>query len=152
MGYVDSNLLPGETVIQRGKIHWFIFVPGSVFLLIGLILSGGEAAAFGTLLIIGSAVVLLRAVLTFVGTELAVTSKRVIAKTGLISRSTTELNHTKVESFNVDQGLMGRLFGFGTVVVNGTGGVHTTIPNIIDPLEFRRKAMGQIETVEKRPA
>jgi len=78
-------------------------------------------------------------------TELAITSKRVIVKTGLIRRNTTELNHSKVESFSVDQGILGRILGFGTLVLTGTGGGKTKISNIASPLDFRRKAM---ETVD----
>ncbi len=78
-------------------------------------------------------------------TELAVTSKRVITKVGLIRRSTMELNHSKVESFHVDQSILGRIFGFGTLVVNGTGGGKTPVPNIDSPLEFRREAMQTID-------
>ena len=152
MSYVDSNLMPGERIVQRGKIHWIIFGPGIFFFLMGLLLSAADMGAFGTLVIIGSIIVLLRSFLTFISTELAVTNKRVITKTGFISRSTSELNHTKVESFNVDQSVTGRLVGFGTVVVNGTGGVRTGIRNISNPLEFRRIAMGQIEAVQESPS
>lgn len=84
---------------------------------------------------------LIKAFIFKISTELAITSKRVIAKVGFISRSTVELSHRKIESFNVDQSIYGRIFGFGTIVVCGTGGGKTPIPNIDDPLEFRRQAM-----------
>jgi hypothetical protein len=64
-------------------------------------------------------------------------------------RHTVELNHGKVESFNVDQSIFGRIFDFGTVVVNGTGGGKTPIPNIDAPLDFRRRAM---ETIDRSQA
>jgi len=149
MGYVESNLLPGEQIVQRGMIHWFIFVPGTLFFLIGLSFLGGESPVFGVFLILGAAIALLKALVTYVSTELAVTNKRVIVKVGLISRNTIELNHTKVESFNVNQSVLGRMFGFGTVTVNGTGGVRTPIPSISDPLQFRRSAMEQIEAAQR---
>ena len=71
--------------------------------------------------------------------------RSVIAKFGFIKRSTIELNHSKVESFHVDQSVLGRIFGFGTLHINGTGGGITPIPNISDPLGFRRKAMEAID-------
>jgi uncharacterized membrane protein YdbT with pleckstrin-like domain len=150
MSYVENNLMPGEYVAHQGTIHWFIFVPGAAFFLIGLSLSGSEVPGLGGLIIFLSLFSLLKALFTYIGTELAVTNKRVIAKTGLIRRNTIELNHAKVESFNVDQGIMGRIFGFGTVTVNGTGGVRTPIRAICEPLEFRRKAIEQME--EAQPA
>jgi len=84
-----------------------------------------------------------------ISTELAVTSKRVIAKFGFIRRNTVELNHSKVESFHVEQGVLGRILGFGTLHINGTGGGITPIPNISDPLGFRRRAMEAIDDSQK---
>jgi uncharacterized membrane protein YdbT with pleckstrin-like domain len=69
----------------------------------------------------------------------------VIAKFGFIKRTTIELNHSKVESFHVEQGVFGRIFGFGTLHINGTGGGITPVPGIADPLGFRRKAMEAID-------
>jgi len=78
-------------------------------------------------------------------TELAVTSKRIIAKFGFIRRYTFELNHGKVESIHVEQGVIDRILGVGTLHINGTGGGITPIPKISDPLGFRRKAMEAID-------
>ena len=52
-------------------------------------------------------------------TELAVTDQRVIYKTGLLARHTLEMNRARVESVTVDQTMLGRLFGYGTVIVRG---------------------------------
>lgn len=90
--------------------------------------------------------------MTMATTELVVTSKRVIAKVGLIRRATLELNHSKVESMNVSQSTLGRIIGYGTIVVNGTGGGATPVPGIDNPLEFRRKAMQTIDDSEAAPA
>jgi len=157
MGYVSGNLMPGEQIVYQAKIHWFIFVPGALLFVLGVALSSLKIShAIGP--IIGGIVLLvalywlLKALVAKMATELAVTSKRVIAKTGLIVRHTVELNHSKVESFNVDQSILGRVFDFGTVVVNGTGGGKTPIPNIDSPLDFRRRAMETIDQsqVERR--
>ncbi|UOO81955.1 PH domain-containing protein [Uruburuella testudinis] len=72
-------------------------------------------------------------------TELALTNKKVIAKFGFIRRSTIELNLDKVESISVEQGFIGRIFNFGSIVVRGTGGSQAPIPYIAQPLEFRRQ-------------
>jgi len=71
-------------------------------------------------------------------TELAITNRRVIAKVGLISRKTWEINATKVEGVEVDQSIFGRIFGYGTVSVKGTGGGIAPLRNIDDPVEFRK--------------
>lgn len=146
MSYVDNNLMRDETIVYKANIHWFIFVPGVVFFIIGIFLLSGESSPFGVIAILIAIISLIRAFITRTTTELAITSKRVIAKIGLIRRSTIELNHNKIESFNVDQSVFGRIFGFGTLIVNGTGGGKTPISNIDDPLEFRRNAMETIDT------
>lgn len=153
MGYVTNNLMPDERVLHVGKIHWFVFVSGTVMLLIaiGLFradLEGGMVQVFGVILFILAMINLINAFIFKISTELAITSKRVIAKVGFISRSTIELNHKKVESFIVDQSIFGRIFGFGTIVVCGTGGGKTPIPNIDNPLEFRRQAMKVADEAE----
>jgi uncharacterized membrane protein YdbT with pleckstrin-like domain len=152
MGYVSSNLMSNENVIYEAKIHWFIFVPSFVFCVLGIFLTIKEAelgGSFGWFVILFAIITLIRAIIMKVTTELAVTSKRVIVKIGLISRSTVELNHSKVESFNIEQSIFGRIFGFGTLVLNGTGGVRTPIPNIDAPLEFRKKAMESIDSTQE---
>lgn len=74
-------------------------------------------------------------------TELAITNRRVIAKFGFISRRTIEINLGKIESIQVEQSMLGRIFNFGSLVLSGAGNPQAPIPGIADPLEFRRKFM-----------
>ena len=71
--------------------------------------------------------------------EFVITNNRVVVKTGIISRYTFEMNLNKIETVNVDQSIMGRIFGFGTIIIVGTGGTKESFPNIAKPLEFRKK-------------
>jgi uncharacterized membrane protein YdbT with pleckstrin-like domain len=73
-------------------------------------------------------------------TEIALTTKRIIAKVGFIRRDTIDLNHSRVESYNVSQSVIGRLLDYGTVTVSGTGGARTPIRGVANPLAFRRRA------------
>ena len=156
MGYVTNSLMTGERIVHLGKVHWFVFVPGVVMFLfyigLALLLSAAEPGRqpsavflFAPVVFVFAIVSLIRALIYKISTELAVTSKRVIAKVGFISRNTVELNHSKVESFRVDQSILGRIVGFGTVVIRGTGGGKTLIRNISDPLEFRRQAVNIVD-------
>jgi len=145
MPYVDGNLMPGEVVIKRGTIHWVIYVPGAVLFLIALTIS----SEFGPLIAIFGAFGILRAIITQTSTELAVTNKRVIVKFGFIRRSTVELNHNRVEGLTVDQGILGRILNYGTVVVSGMGGLRAPVPAIAEPLEFRKEALAQIEQASR---
>ncbi len=80
------------------------------------------------------------AMLSAWSTELVVTSVRIIAKHGLVSRRTTEMLHRKIESLSVHQSIPGRLLNYGTLVIHGTGGGQESIPNIARPLDFRNAA------------
>ena len=71
--------------------------------------------------------------------EFAVTNKRVVIKVGLIRRHTLELLLAKVESIGVEQAVLGRILGYGTIVVVGTGGTRESFTNIAQPLEFRKQ-------------
>jgi uncharacterized membrane protein YdbT with pleckstrin-like domain len=135
--------MPNEQVIATGQVHWWVYVPGALLTIVGLLTIA--SITYGWLLLVGGLVLLLKAWVHAFSTELAITNKRVIAKFGFIRRSTVELLHKNVESFHVEQGIIGRILNFGTVVINGTGGVRTPIPGIAAPLEFRRQALSIIE-------
>ena len=76
--------------------------------------------------------------------EFAVTNKRVILKTGFIQSKTAEMFLNKIESVGVDQSISGRILGFGTIVIRGTGGSLEPFDNVSAPLEFRRQIQEQI--------
>lgn len=154
MSYVQSTVMVGEQIVHQSKLHWIIFIRGSLLALAGIAVIAlgtepGLGAIGGALLVFGL-VSLLNAYIKRLTTELAITTRRVVVKVGLIRRTTMELNHSKVESFHVDQSLLGRLLNFGTVVVNGTGGGKTPVSSIQAPLEFRRQAMETIDTSQSR--
>lgn len=152
MKYIDSNLLPGESILYSGKLHWFIFAPGIALIVAGIVLVFvGVDSGFVVLMplaFIAGVGSLISAGIKQVATELAVTSKRIIAKTGLIRRHTIELNLGKVESLSVAQSVSGRLFGFGNISFSGTGGAVNLVATIDDPLAFRRAAMQAIDAVQ----
>ncbi len=77
-------------------------------------------------------------------TEMAVTNKRVIVKSGLVDRRTTEILLSRIESVVVDEPALGRIFGYGTVTVRGTGGTPEIFEKIQHPLKFREQVQSQI--------
>jgi uncharacterized membrane protein YdbT with pleckstrin-like domain len=80
---------------------------------------------------------------------MAVTNKRVVVKTGVLSRRTYEILLSKIESIHVEEGLLGRMLGYGSVVVRGTGGTPEPFYQIAHPLELRRQVHHQIEVYEE---
>jgi uncharacterized membrane protein YdbT with pleckstrin-like domain len=156
MKYVTRVLQPDETIVYSTTLHWLVYLRAVVLLLIGvavLVASsviGGRTgnAEYDKYLVWALEIVAgifflfaifsaLRALIRRATTELAVTDRRVIYKAGLLRRHTIEINRSKVETVGVNQSVAGRLLGFGTVVVRGTGGSFEPIPFIAEPLIFR---------------
>jgi uncharacterized membrane protein YdbT with pleckstrin-like domain len=150
MSYLQQVLQPGESVRFRTNVHWFVYLPAIAALMIGLALGGwyywndqySLVLLLGAL-VFGTAGVLLAitAWLKRFGTEIAVTDRRVIYKTGLIRRHTTEINMDKIESVDVDQSVLGRMFSYGTVTIRGTGEAVEPLRDIADPIAFRNAIM-----------
>lgn len=124
MGYVEGSLLPGEKVVATAEVHWMDLVVATVF--------------FWWLLIPPLA---LSRMLT---TEIGVTDRRVIGKRGLIGRASIEAVLDKVSNIGVDQGIFGRMFGYGTVTVI-TAGERVAFVGIRQPADFRRAVTQQME-------
>ena len=151
MGYVEDNLMPGEEVTYRAHLHWVIYLRAILIALLGLALTiaGSSRSDFSVLVYLGAAVLVVAAVVWFVQwvksrtSEFAVTNKRVIIKVGLIRRDTLELLLNKVESIGVDQTVTGRIVGYGSIVVVGTGGTLETFRNIARPLDFRKQVQAR---------
>lgn len=140
MSYIQQSLTPSEKVIYTAQIHWFILAR-PVFTGIAtimVILFFGRLIAIPFLLM---TIILLAQVLIYMySSELAITDRRVIAKFGWISRKTYEVRTTRIEGIHVEQGILGRILGFGTISVVGIGGSPTPIPLIANPLEFKKAA------------
>ena len=148
--YVQKVLQPGENVRHVAEIHWIIYVPGLFFLLLAAaLLIWLETAGYtGWWLSAPALVAAIAAVLIFQAwfhrwtTEIAVTDRRVIYKTGFIRRDTNEMHMDKVESVRVDQSVLGRILDYGDVTVLGTGEGFETIQRIADPLALRNQITG----------
>ncbi|MBX3431095.1 MAG: PH domain-containing protein [Hyphomonadaceae bacterium] len=125
MRYIDESLADGETIIQRGKwpgVFWF----------------GAWAALIVLGLIVVGVFIFAVAAIKMKTTDFAVTNRRVILKRGWLNRHTKELAVESVEGVVLDQSIIARLFGYGRVVVTGTGDAVIAFPPMADPVDFRR--------------
>ena len=149
MGYAERVLQPGEQIVYRARLHWIIYTPG-VLSIVGAAIVAiygytllDKPAHYG-LMVIGAAVgatglfSVLRAWFRSVNTEIIVSTRRIIYKSGFISRNTTEMNLNKVESVRVHQGILGRIFDFGTLIIRGVGAGIEPVANVAAPLAFHR--------------
>ena len=166
MSYVEKNLISGEQLIYETGIHWIVlFWP-----FVGAILIAGAGAAIlafrdsitighagapaameilGACCLVAAAIIFGSAVLKKNATEMAVTNRRVIIKTGLASRRSLEIMLPKVESIGIDETFGGRMLGYGTVTIHGTGGTPEPFRRIAHPNEFRRAVQEQIDGATK---
>lgn len=149
MNYIQKNLLSGEEIKYVAKLHFFLFVQPIILLIIGAFLASSpkEISAMthyaGLLILFFGIVSLLSRILIKVGSSYAVTNKRVILKTGVISRRAVDLILAKCEGLHIKQSILGRIFNFGTITVT-TGGASSSYPYIADPLAFRKEINTQI--------
>ncbi|MES2253751.1 MAG: PH domain-containing protein [Pseudomonadota bacterium] len=140
--YVDSNLNPGEQVVYRGTVHWIVYLLPVMMLCFGVPLIGASER-FGIALAGGGLLAAAAAWIRQTSSEFAVTNRRVIVKTGLLSRRTIEINISRVESVGVDQDIFGRLFNYGSITVIGTGGTREPFTLIDNPQQFRRMVQAE---------
>jgi uncharacterized membrane protein YdbT with pleckstrin-like domain len=131
-------------------VHWWAWGKGAALFLAGVAFVQAGAGFLGAMLVLVGVLLAFQGLVVVATTELAVTDRRVIAKFGLVRRSTVELLHHKIEGLNVDQGVFGRILGFGTVTINGAGSGRAPIPHIAQPLDFRRSALEVIEATAPR--
>ncbi len=146
MSYIDETLLPDEHVVYRTRPHWIIFARAVLVLLAGvavLIAFHAVPLAGAAVLVVG-VVMLVPPFIAYQTTELGVTNKRMIVKVGFVRRRTLELLLRQVEALSVDQTLGGRMLGYGTITLSGTGGVREIFHRVREPLELRRRIQGQV--------
>ncbi len=160
MGYIERNLASGEALAYRTGCRWIVmFWPllgGLVLGFFGFALfaggwmatrNGGRyegAIVWGGLALLGAVVLIGGAMIRWLATEAGVSNRRVFIKTGLFSRKNIEVLLPKVESIGVAESLVGRILGYGTVVVRGTGGTFETFVGIARPNKLQGQVQGQI--------
>jgi uncharacterized membrane protein YdbT with pleckstrin-like domain len=167
MSYVDKNLMEGEKVAYATRLHWIVLVvplvlcalfaaPGIALLVASADRSSDPQASAQSMMIAGvallviAAVILVRGILTRNAVQMAVTNKRVIAKVGVITRRTVDMLLSRVESVGVEETVMGRMLGYGTVTLRGTGGTPESFNKIAHPLEFRTQVQQQIDGMQTK--
>ena len=159
MSYIDRNLMDGEHIVYRGRLNLIIFIWPIVWFIIALALFGigvnsTEAnvrtlmVAIGGIFALIAAVTFMRPFIQYVTSEFGITNRRVTVKTGLFRRKSLEVLLNKIEGIQVNQSILGRLLGFGSITVTGTGGTKDPFHNIAAPFEFRKKAQEQISSVQ----
>lgn len=126
MSYIEESLSAGEKVEGLFRLHWFAWLPVALWAVLVITLP-----------------VALYVYLQLRFTEQGVTNKRVILKRGVIGRKTEEMKVTSIETVEIDQGVLGRIFGYGSVKVTGRGISDVVFKGVADPMAVKR----QIESI-----
>jgi hypothetical protein len=157
MSYIDQSLGDGETVIARAHFSWLYAVRAWMRLLLPLAVllmlashAQSRPTPFAandpyTWLIAAMALATLLGLALFIGlmvrratTEIGVTSHRFVEKYGVFAMRTNEIALPNIEGVRVEQSFLGRIFGYGTVRIEGTGVDSVVTPPIADPVGFVR--------------
>jgi len=169
LSYAEKHLIAGETVQYETRLHWIVMLGHALiaavlaFIAIAFLVASPSswqgakvAPPRGVMYWAALICLMLGAIFFCIGllrrnaTEMAVTNKRVIVKSGLANRRTIELLLPRIESIAVEEPALGRLLGYGTVIVRGTGGTPEVFSQIARPLEFREQVQRQIAGEPKR--
>lgn len=153
MSFIEKNLLANEVIIYRANMHWIIFLNTILYLLLSLITcvfsfkqtEGSQLLL--AIILLGLLFALISGISSFIRyktSEFAITNKRVLIKIGFIQRHSLEVLLTKVEGIGVNQSILGRILGYGTIIVTGTGGTKETFDRIASPLEFRSQVQANL--------
>lgn len=156
MGYVKKTLAPSEEYVYRARFNWTYNFGSWLWFALGCIPAGfwlfqlfqnylkidaaGKAFTVFTVaaLFLGVLILLQRYVHKWT-TVIAVTSMRLILKTGLIARDSHEVNLDKIEEVLVHQSFLGRILGYGVLTIRGTGIAVIEFPILARPMEVRRE-------------
>jgi len=137
--YIQNALMKGEEVIYQGKVSGWPMLPACIFGLILIITVIGALVGI---------ILWLAAFINYKSTEVAFTNKRVVAKFGFIRRNTIDLKLSKIESVQVNQGIFGRIFNYGSLQISGAGNPQAPIPGISDPFKFRQVITQYLDDIE----
>jgi uncharacterized membrane protein YdbT with pleckstrin-like domain len=166
LSYVEKHLVSGETLQYQTKLHWVVMLGHAGLALfldllgIGLVVvatsqrknpefHSGILAILAIVLLVISAGLFVAGAIKRGATEMALTNKRIIVKTGLATRRTIELLLSKIESIVVEEPAIGRMLGYGTVIIRGTGGTPEVFEKISRPLEFREQVQSELAAAQK---
>ena len=148
MSYIDKNLMKDEQIIYRASIHWSVYLWTFIWTILCVYISLVHRNLLGVLFGFLAVVSLCQAVLYKKTSEYVVTNKRLILKRGIISRKSVESMLTKCEVVSLEQSILGRVLGYGSLIVSTGGGVPSKFQNIKDPVIFRNYINYQIDEAQ----
>lgn len=156
MSYIRNSLGANETVHYIAHFHWIKYALAYGVLIVSVILGVLSYNAQYPIVVIVppiiGAIVFLSIMVPIWTTEIGVTNQRIIFKTGFISRQTSELQLGSIEEVSLRQDILGRILGYATIEIHGTGEEQIFLPALGDPLELRKalqEGIGEVTNTTK---
>lgn len=149
MSYAEKSLASDEFVVYKTSLHWIIFSRWVVLAILLIFISSIiNIVSLGLVLSLIPLIGLIASFIEYSTSEFAVINKRIMVKIGWIKRISLEMYLDKVESILVNQGILGRILNYGTIIIIGVGGTREPFKNVENPLELRKKILEQIEVLK----
>ncbi len=125
MGYIEDTISDVEKIVYKVKFHWiYTFIAFLYLIFLGLFIIG--------------IFIFLKMMINKWTTERALTNTRYIQKIGWIARNTEEIGISKIEEVDLQQSILGRILGYGSISISGTGSGHILLKDIDAPLAFQK--------------
>jgi uncharacterized membrane protein YdbT with pleckstrin-like domain len=148
MGYIDANLMEGEKLVYRTKLHPAVLMFPMLCIAIALVVV--PPALFGPYVAFIPAVWLAVALANHGVSELGITNKRLLLKRGYLPKRVLDSPLEKIEGIKVTQSALSKKIGYGTVIVRGKDGSSHSFSEINHPLEFARMVEEQMGGKKKQ--
>jgi uncharacterized membrane protein YdbT with pleckstrin-like domain len=143
-----------ETVYWRGRMSWRASA-GYVALAAVLLASAlaGRHLLLGVVLVALAGFVMLYAYLRVLATEYLITSSRIYARCGIVARNITQAKPEAVVAINVEQGVLGRLLGYGDIMfmTPGEGGRGFIVfRGVKDPVKLKTTFFDLLRKIKEK--
>ena len=140
--YTEATAIQDEEIVYAAKLSWAIWLLPSIVVFVALatllIMPG---FAVGCMLPL-AALLLIPTLLRALATEMTLTNVRLVLKTGVISRRTSEMQIHKIENIQLEQSIVDRIFDSGKLTVIGSGATKIVFKDVSSPEAFRKALLG----------
>lgn len=131
----------GELILYQGKLHWSIYVRPLMFTCLAAVLFSGGEPLYGAAAALAAGVFWAAALMAAWSAQFLITERRVRLSSGAFFRVSLDLPLAQVDKVEVRQDTMGRLLGYGTLLVDGQDGTHAACPGLAHAGEFGTRLM-----------
>lgn len=136
---IKSILTEKEKILTEHRVHWIVFASPVLYGIIGLLIGVFFHPIVGVVIWVMNLYPIYMASAFYITTRLILTNIKVLGRSGFLSRDWEQINLNRVESAYLIEPIIGRFFGYSTVVISGTGSGNISFPYIVNGEIFTKK-------------